>query len=70
MEFLTPELFDTLVIVFLIIGLILAVARFYRDMTRPLPPRFGSLRPVSQDDTQPGRSSRADSTGVESTPED
>ncbi|MBI1260075.1 MAG: hypothetical protein GC204_21615 [Chloroflexi bacterium] len=33
----TPEFFDTLVIVIIILGLALAVVRLYRDFTRPLP---------------------------------
>ena len=33
----TPEFFDTLVIVIIIIGLALAVVRLYRDFSRPLP---------------------------------
>ena len=47
MEFLktlTPEFFDTLVIVVIIFGLALAVVRLYADFTRPLPP--------DEDDTQ------------------
>ncbi len=41
MEFLrslTPETFDTLIIVIIIIGLAFAAVRLYRDFTRPLPP--------------------------------
>jgi cytochrome c oxidase assembly protein Cox11 len=38
---LTPEFFDTLVIVVIIIGLALAAVRLYRDLSRPLPP-FGA----------------------------
>jgi len=34
----TPEFFDTLVIVVIIIGLALAVVRLYADFTRKLPP--------------------------------
>ena len=34
----TPEFFNTLVIVIIIIGLALAFVRLYRDFTRPLPP--------------------------------
>ena len=35
---LTPEFFSTLVIVFIILGLALAIVRLYADFTRPLPP--------------------------------
>ncbi|MCC6801309.1 MAG: hypothetical protein IT319_00390 [Anaerolineae bacterium] len=35
---LTPELFDTLIIVVIILGLALAIVRLYADFTRPLPP--------------------------------
>jgi cytochrome c oxidase assembly protein Cox11 len=37
-ENLTPEFFDTLIIVVILIGLALAAVRLYRDFTRPLPP--------------------------------
>ena len=35
---LTPEFFDALIIVTILIGLALAVVRLYADFTRPLPP--------------------------------
>ena len=35
---LTPELFDTLIIVVILIGLAMAAVRLYADFTRPLPP--------------------------------
>ncbi len=38
MEWLTPEFFDTLIIVVIIVGGAFAVVRLYRDFTRPLPP--------------------------------
>jgi hypothetical protein len=38
MQFLTPAVFDTLIIVVIVIGLAFAGVRVYRDMTRPLPP--------------------------------
>jgi hypothetical protein len=38
MENLTPEFFDTLILVILIVGLALSGVRLYRDFTRPLPP--------------------------------
>jgi hypothetical protein len=58
----TPQFFDTLVIVVIIIGLALAVVRLYADFSRPLPPEAnepirlaetgGNTDGVS-DDTQP-----------------
>jgi hypothetical protein len=41
---LTPETFDTLIIVIIILGLAFAAVRLYRDFTRPLPP----LRPKAE----------------------
>ena len=38
MDFLTPEFFDLLVIVVIILGLALAGVRLYADLSRPLPP--------------------------------
>ena len=38
MQNLTPEFFDTLIVVVMIIGIALAAVRLYRDFTRPLPP--------------------------------
>lgn len=38
MEWLTPEFFDTLIIVVIIVGSAFAIVRLYRDFTRPLPP--------------------------------
>ncbi|MDX2138887.1 MAG: hypothetical protein SF123_12405 [Chloroflexota bacterium] len=43
---LTPEFFDTVIIVIIIIGLAAAVVRLYADFTRKLPP-------MPTDDTQP-----------------
>jgi hypothetical protein len=34
---ITPELFDTLIIAVILIGLALAAVRLYADFTRPLP---------------------------------
>lgn len=50
---ITPQLFDTLIIVVILIGLALAVVRLYRDFTRPLPPEPPA---APLDDTQPRRS--------------
>jgi hypothetical protein len=49
---LTREFFDTLVIIVIVVGLILAARRFYQDMTRPLPPDADEP-PRADDDTQP-----------------
>jgi hypothetical protein len=49
---ITPQLFDTLIIVVILIGLALAFVRLYRDFTRPLPPESPA---VLLDDTQPRR---------------
>ena len=49
MDFLTPEVFDMLVIIVIILGVALAGVRLYDDLTRPLPP----ARPSLDDDTQP-----------------
>lgn len=50
MQFMTRDIFDTLIIVVILVGLVLAARRLYVDFTRPLPT-------VSQpdDDTQPRR---------------
>jgi hypothetical protein len=47
LPFLTRELFDAIIIIIIIAGLILATRRFYGDMTRPLP----------DDDTDPRKPS-------------
>jgi hypothetical protein len=38
LSFLTPALFDTLVLVIVLIGGALALVRLYRDLGRPPPP--------------------------------
>jgi hypothetical protein len=38
MQNLTPDFFNMLIVVVIIIGLALAVVRLYADFTRPLPP--------------------------------
>lgn len=45
MQSLTPEFFDTLIIVIVIVGLALAGVRLYRDFTRPLPPEHPAPAP-------------------------
>jgi hypothetical protein len=47
MSSLTPEFFDTLIVVVIILGLALAVVRLYADFTRVLPPED------DLDDTRP-----------------
>jgi len=37
---LTPEFFDLLIVVVIIIGIAFAVVRLYRDFTRPIPPEI------------------------------
>jgi cytochrome c oxidase assembly protein Cox11 len=49
MNNLTPEFFDTLIVVVILIGLALAAVRLYKDFTRPLPPN---------DDTRPNKPQR------------
>ncbi len=46
MSSLTPEVFDTLIIVVIILGIALAVVRLYADFSRRLPPES------QPDDTQ------------------
>jgi hypothetical protein len=49
LSFLTPELFNAIIIANLVIAVVLVLARYTRDMTRPLPP--AARRP--KDDTHP-----------------
>jgi hypothetical protein len=51
MQFMTRGVFDTIIIVTIIVGLVLAARRLYQDFTRPLPPTPSS----PDDDTQPRR---------------
>lgn len=37
LSFLTRDIFDLLIIIVIIVGLVLAALRFRADMTRPLP---------------------------------
>lgn len=45
MNALTPQFFDTLIIIVILVGLALAAVRLYRDLSRPLP--------LASDDTKP-----------------
>ena len=59
MQFMTRQVFDTLIIGTIIVGGALAAVRLYRDLTRPLPGR--SMRPRwADEDTQPGPPVEAD----------
>lgn len=51
LQFMTREVFDTLIIVIILIGLALAARRLYSDFTRPLPP----ASPLPDDETHPRR---------------
>lgn len=53
MKSLTPEFFDTLILVVIILGLALAVVRLYADFTRPLAVPADEL-----DETQPVKTIR------------
>ena len=37
MDFLTPEVFDALIITNIVVGIIIVGRKFYRDITGPLP---------------------------------
>lgn len=50
MQFMTREMFDTLIIIVILVGLVLAARRLYTDFTRPLPT---AAKP--DDDTHPRR---------------
>lgn len=60
MQFLTPEVFDLLIIVVIIVGLALAAVRLYRDLTRPLPGDFEGARPPFDEDTRPHKAAHDD----------
>jgi len=51
MQFMTREIFDTIIMVVIIIGLALVVVRLYADFTRPL----SDEPPIEKDDTLPNR---------------
>jgi len=53
MDFLTPEFFDTLIIVVMIIGAALVAVRLYKDFTRPLPPPRPPQQPPRNDQSHP-----------------
>ena len=45
MSNLTPQFFDTLIIIVILVGLALAAVRLYKDFTRPLPPAEEDTKP-------------------------
>jgi hypothetical protein len=51
MQFMTRGIFDTAIIIIIIIGLVLAARRLYDDFTRPLPPTPSA----PDDETHPRR---------------
>jgi hypothetical protein len=56
MELLTPEGFDRLIVANLIVGVLLAGLRFYRDMTRNHADLTTSLEDTQPNHTESGRS--------------
>ena len=50
MSFLTPEFFNLLIIVVIMLGLAWAGVRLYADLTRPLPPKRRPAPRPAQDD--------------------
>ncbi|MEM6281432.1 MAG: hypothetical protein AAF787_04490 [Chloroflexota bacterium] len=56
-DFLTREVFDTLIFIVFGFGVIAAIVRLYQDFTRPLPPPDGDDKRSSsagvEDDTRP-----------------
>ncbi len=51
LSFLTPELFNVIIVANLVIAIVLVVARYTRDMTRPLPP--SARRPADEHPPKP-----------------
>ena len=49
MQSLTPEFFDTLIVIIIIIGMALAGVRLYRDFTRRLPNERSAPASVPKD---------------------
>lgn len=48
MQFMTRDVFDTLIIIVILVGSVLAARRLVQDFTRPLP-----VKRPSDEDTQP-----------------
>jgi hypothetical protein len=57
MAFLTREFFDTLIVIVIIIGLVLAARRLRQDLTRPLPQDEPAW---AKDDTDPSKPKSSD----------
>ena len=63
MDFMTRDVFDTLILVIIVVGGALAVVRLYNDLTRPLPDESNTriernqivFPPVEDDDTRPNQ---------------
>ena len=63
-EFLTPQIFNMLVIANLLVGLALIAYRFTRDMQRPLPPQqreqaHDEISSFAYDDTDSSQSAQS-----------
>lgn len=59
MDFMTREVFDTLILIVILVGGALAAVRLYRDFTRPL---SRSHPAWSDEDTQPNPAQHRDDT--------
>ena len=68
MDFLTPELFDRLIITNIVVGLLLAGGRFYMDMTRPRDHREQTHDEASQPYSQPDDDTKPNSAFATDTP--
>ncbi len=53
LDYLTPQLFDSLIWAVILIGGALALLRLYRDLTRPLPPDDDSSGPPGPGEKTP-----------------
>lgn len=62
MDFFTPEVFDALIIANIVVGVLIAGRKFYKDVTGPLPedaPRWA--REKYDSSASPSSSSQSDS---------
>lgn len=55
LEFMTREVWDTLILTVILVGGALAAVRFYRDFTRPLPGQRSQPYQEIDEDTKPKR---------------
>lgn len=53
LEFMTREVFDTLILVVIIVGMALAFVRLRADFTRELPPDERDFLTMDDEDTKP-----------------